>query len=178
MFSHSLTLLVDHTLLAAEKGSPRSKTHGWMLRASPTSVVPLPWSETITSTCARPAAPTGVAVATGAGAVAMAGAGFTPGTGVVAATGAGFSAGAGVVAAIGSDVAGDGVLSMTGSSVGFAAGAGVGFADGAGVAFATGSGLTAACPAPVPTPTLSTRLTMAFGSFEVGLWLTSFASTS
>ena len=135
-----------------------------MLRASPTSVVPLPWSETITSTCARPAAPTGVAVATGAGAVATAGAGFTTGTGVVA--------------AIGSDVAGDGVLSTTGSSAGFAAGAGVGFAVGAGVAFATGSGLTAACPAPVPTPTLSTRLTMAFGSFAVGLWLTSFASTS
>ena len=47
--------VVDHTMLVYEKGSPRSNTHGCVLSACPNSVVPLSWSEMITSTCAKDA---------------------------------------------------------------------------------------------------------------------------
>ena len=53
--AHPSTLLDDQSPLGFANGSPTSNMHGWALSASPKSVVPLPWSETMTSTCARTA---------------------------------------------------------------------------------------------------------------------------
>ena len=73
---HSGITLVDHTVVLYANGSPMSNTHGCLLSALPISVVPLPWSETTTSTCAR-----GPIAAAGAGRTAAAGAGRTAATG-------------------------------------------------------------------------------------------------
>ena len=52
--SHSGSLLEDQSAKASPNGSIRSCMHGCVLRATPKSDVPLPWSETMTSTCGCP----------------------------------------------------------------------------------------------------------------------------